>query len=145
MAHNPNILILCTGNSCRSQMAEGFFRRYGSDRFDVYSAGTDPKDEVHPLAVQAMAEIGIDISQQQPKDVSEYLGKMAVRYLIIVCENADQSCPRIFPGMMHRLFWPFDDPAHFVGSPDETLNEFRRVRDEIREKIVDWLAEDRPG
>ena len=122
-------------------MAEGFLRHYASDRFDVYSAGTDPKDEVHRLAVQVMAEVGVDISQQRPKDVSEYLGKMAVRYLIIVCHNADQSCPRIFPGMMHRLFWPFDDPAHFVGSPEQTLYEFRRVRDEIRERIVEWLAE----
>jgi arsenate reductase len=143
MEHKPNILVLCTGNSCRSQIAEGLLRHYASDRFNAYSAGTDPKQAVHPLAVQTMAEIGIDIGQQYPKDVTEYLGKMAVRYLIIVCDNANESCPRTFPGMMNRLFWPFDDAAHFVGTPEETLNEFRRVRDEIRQKIVDWLAEER--
>jgi arsenate reductase len=134
-----NILVLCTGNSCRSQMAEGFFRELAGDRFNVYSAGTDPRPEIHPLAADVMDEVSIDISAQRPKDLKEYLGRLPVRYLIIVCSGADQSCPRIFPGLSERLFWPFDDPAQFQGSPAETIAEFRRVRDEIRERIEQWL------
>lgn len=136
-----NILILCTGNSCRSQMAEGYFRQLAGDRFDVYSAGLSPKDRVHPLAVQVMAEDGVDISAQRPTDLSEYLGKMAVSYLIIVCSRADQSCPRVFPGMGQRLYWPFDDPDAFVGPEAATLDEFRRIRDQIKRQIRGWLAE----
>ena len=81
-----------------------------------YSAGTEPAERVHPLAVQVMAEKGIDISNQEPKNVGQYLGRLAVRHLIIVCSGANEKCPRIFPGMMNRQFWPFDDPAAFVGS-----------------------------
>jgi arsenate reductase len=136
-----NILVLCTGNSCRSQIAEGFLRHFAGDRFESHSAGTEPKDEVHPLAVAAMSEIGIDISKQYPKDLKEFLGRMQVRYLIIVCSGADESCPRIFPGLSERLYWPFDDPAAFEGTPEATLAEFRRVRDEIKTRIVEWLNE----
>jgi arsenate reductase len=135
----PNVLVLCTGNSCRSQMAEGFLRQLGGDRLNVLSAGTEPKDEIHPLAVRVMAEAGVDISGQHPKSIQEYLGRIPVRHLIIVCSGADESCPRIIPGLSERLSWPFDDPAAFDGPPDETLAEFRRVRDEIRECIVAWL------
>lgn len=135
----PNILVLCTGNSCRSQMAEGFLRQLAGDRFNVFSAGTEPKDEIHPLARQVMNEVGIDISDQHPKGLEEFLGRLAVRHLIIVCTGADENCPRIFPGLGERLFWPFDDPAAFEGSPEETLDEFRRVRDEIKERITLWL------
>jgi arsenate reductase (thioredoxin) len=113
MDARPNILFLCTGNSCRSQMAEGFLRELASDRFDAFSAGTDPAKRVHPLAVEVMAEKGIDISGNRPTDVGEYLGRMAVRHLIIVCAGANERCPRVFPGMLNRLFWPFDDPAAF--------------------------------
>lgn len=134
-----NILVLCTGNSCRSQMAEGFLRQAAGDAFNVYSAGTEPKDEVHPLAVQVMAEVGIDISGQRPKGVREYLGRLPIRYLIIVCSGANEACPQIFPGLSERLFWPFDDPASFEGPPDETLEEFRRVRDEIDARVLEWL------
>jgi arsenate reductase len=122
-------------------MAEGFLRHYAGDRFEVHSAGTDPKGEVHPLAVAAMSEIGIDISRQHPKDLKEFLGRMQVRFLIIVCSGADESCPRIFPGLSERLYWPFDDPAAFAGTPEDTLAEFRRVRDEIKDRIVQWLKE----
>ena len=142
MSYKPSILVLCTGNSCRSQMAEGFLREYAGDRFDVYSAGTEPAERVHPLAIQVMNEIGIDISGQHPKSIKEYLGKLSARYLIIVCDSANESCPSIFPGMVHRLFWPFDDPAKFVGCPEETLDEFRRIRDEIRERVREWLETD---
>jgi len=133
----PNILILCTGNSCRSQMAEGYFRALAGDRFQVYSAGMSPKNRVHPLAVEVMAEDGVDVSTQQPKDLSEFLGRLPVSYLIIVCSRADESCPSVFPGMGQRLYWPFDDPDAFEGAA--ARNEFRRVRDEIKARIQSWL------
>jgi arsenate reductase len=136
-----NVLFLCTGNSCRSQMAEGLLREIAGEQFQVYSAGTDPAEEVHPLAIEVMYERGIDISEQYPKGVREFLGKIAVRHLIIVCEGAEGSCPRIFPGMLNRHFWPFDDPAKFVGTPVETLEKFREVRDEIEQKLKEWLEE----
>jgi len=135
----PSILILCTGNSCRSQMAEGYFRALAGDRFRVYSAGMTPKSRVHPLAVEVMAEDGVDISGQHPKDLSQYLGHMSVSYLVIVCSRADESCPSIFPGMGERLYWPFDDPDACQG--DDARDEFRRVRDEIKARISLWLAE----
>jgi arsenate reductase len=139
MSGKPSILVLCTGNSCRSQIAEGYFRTFAGDDFNVWSAGTDPKQEVHPLAVKVMAEDGVDISQQHPKHLTEYLGQMPVRYLVIVCDGANESCPRIWPGMGERLYWPFDDPAGFRGSEQETLGEFRRVRDAIKTHILSWL------
>lgn len=140
MYYKPTALFLCNGNSCRSQMAEGLLRRHADDRFEVYSAGTDPKDEVHPLAVRVMGEIGIDISEQRPTHLKKYLGHISVRHLIIVCNGAEQRCPSIWPGMVYRHYWPFDDPAAFVGTEAETLDEFRRVRDEIGERIGAWLA-----
>jgi arsenate reductase (thioredoxin) len=138
----PAVLFLCTGNSCRSQMAEGFLRKYGGDRYAVYSAGTDPMERIHPLAVEVMAEKGIDISRQMPTDVGEYLGQLAVRHLVIVCDRANEKCPRIFPGMLNRMFWPFDDPASFVGSEAATLEKFRAVRDEIESRIKQWLEDE---
>lgn len=136
-----NVLLLCTGNSCRSQMAEGLLRELAGDRFEVYSAGTDPAESVHPLAVEVMAERGIDITQQRPKHTGEFLGKMTVHHLMVVCAEADKACPRIFPGMLHRHSWPFDDPASFSGTPEATLAEFRRVRDEIEHRLQTWLDE----
>jgi arsenate reductase len=135
----PAVLIMCTGNSCRSQMAEGFLRKYAADRFSVYSAGLDPKPEIHPIARQVMAEAGIDMAGQSPKSSKEYLGRLPVRHLIIVCAQAEKQCPRIFPGAMNRLFWPFDDPAAAEGREQEKLATFRRVRDEIDHKIKVWL------
>lgn len=120
-------------------MAEGFLRELAGERYDVYSAGTEPKDNVHPLAVEVMSELRIDISGQHPKDLKEFLGRLSVRFLIIVCSGADQNCPRIFPGLSERLFWPFDDPVQFEGSPEETITEFRRVRDQIKHRIIEWL------
>ena len=141
MENKPSVLFLCTGNSCRSQMAEGFLRELGGVRFAAYSAGTDPAERVHPLAVQAMSEKGIDISESEPKNVSQYLGRLPVRHLIIVCDGANEKCPRIFPGMMNRMFWPFDDPAAFAGSETATLEKFRTVRDQIESRIKQWLEE----
>jgi arsenate reductase len=141
MESKPNVLFLCTGNSCRSQMAEGFLRQLGGDRFTAHSAGTNPAERIHPLAVQVMAEKGIDISHHEPKNVSQYLGRLPVRHLIIVCDGANEKCPRLFPGMMNRMLWPFDDPAAFEGSPTATTKKFRNVRDKIEARIIDWLEE----
>ena len=142
MNRKADVLIVCTGNSCRSQMAEGFLRQMASDRLNALSAGLDPKGDVHPLAVKAMDEIGINIHQQVPKDISEFLGKEAIRYLVIVCNKANRTCPRIWPGLAdeNRLYWPFDDPADAVGTEEEQMEVFRRVRDEIKTKLEEWLA-----
>ncbi len=126
------VLILCTGNSCRSQMAEGVLRHYGSKRFEVFSAGTMPS-HVNPVAIQVMKEIGINISSHRSKHVEEFLGKK-IDYVISVCDNARQACP-IFPGAKMRLHWPFPDPPHGQEVTEEVLNEFRRVRDLIHEKF----------
>ncbi|HLX63155.1 MAG TPA: arsenate reductase ArsC [Planctomycetota bacterium] len=134
----PNLLVLCTGNSARSQIAEAFFRKHGSDLFNAYSAGTDPKG-INPLTVEVMAERGIDMSCHRSKNLTEYLGHLPVHTLIIVCGGADKKCPVVWPGIFERLFWPFDDPAAAEGARSERLDEFRRVRDQIEEKIVAWL------
>ncbi len=137
----PKVLFLCTGNSCRSQMGEGFLRNMAGDKFEVMSAGMDPSGEVHPLAVKVMDEVGIDISGQKPKDISKILGHEWISYVIIVCDKANATCPRLWPGLAdeNRIFWPFDDPAHAEGTQEEKLEFFRRVRDEIRAKLADWL------
>src|SRR5256885_11602716 len=106
----PIVLILCTGNSCRSQMAEGFLRHYQPDKFDAHSAGTEPKSQVHPLAVKGMAEVGIDISSQPPKNLSDYPGRAPVRHLIIVCDKADATCPRIWPRAYTRHYIALSQP-----------------------------------
>lgn len=125
----PAILILCTGNSCRSHLAEGILRAALDNRFRVESAGSKPAGYVHPLAIQAMAEIGIDISGHRSKHMDEFLAD-EVKTVITVCGNADQACP-MFPGQVSRHHWGFDDPAHATGSEEEQLAVFRRVRDEI--------------
>ena len=142
MASKPVILVLCTGNSARSQMAEGFLRKYKGEQFTAASAGTDPKPRVHPLAVRAMNEVGIDISDQRPKDLKEFLGKSPVRHLLIVCDNANQSCPRVWPGTYSRTFMPFDDPAAATGTQAEQLAVFRRVRDEIDQAMRKWSPDE---
>lgn len=135
------ILVLCTGNSCRSQMAEGYLREFAGDRFEIHSAGMEPAPEVNPLAVAVMREEGIDLSGQSPKSVSLYLGRMSFRHVVVVCDRANRDCPHIFPGAVNRLYWPFDDPAAFQGDPESTIEEFRRIRDQIRERIIEWLKE----
>lgn len=126
----PLILILCTGNSCRSHMAEGILRAASEGLFLVASAGSKPAGYVHPLAIQALSEIGIDISHHTSKHMNEFL-QQPVETVITVCGNADQVCPH-YPGQVHRYHWPFDDPAHATGSEQERMEVFRRVRDEIR-------------
>jgi len=126
----PTILILCTGNSCRSQMAEGIFRHAAGDLFEVVSAGSKPAGRVHPLAIAVMREIGIDISGHRSKHVDEFLDKK-IETVITVCGNADQACP-MFPGRVNRHHWPFDDPGHTTGTEEEILAAFRHVRADMR-------------
>ena len=129
MDDNPTVLILCTGNSCRSHMAEGVLRRAAGDLIDVQSAGSNPAGYVHPKASEVMKEIGIDISKHTSKHMKEFLNQK-VNTVITVCGNADQVCP-MFPGQVNRYHWGFDDPAHAEGSEEEIYAEFRRVRDQI--------------
>ncbi len=124
------ILILCTGNSCRSQMAEAFLKFFDLS-MEVYSAGTMPSGEVHPLAVKVMKEEGIDISGGYPKDVSRFIDK-SFDYVITVCDNAKETCPVFTGKVKHRLHIGFDDPAEAKGTEEEKLKVFRRVRDEIK-------------
>ena len=136
----PTVLFLCTGNSARSQMAEALLRKEAGDHFEAYSAGTDPKG-INPLTVQVMKELDIDISAQRSKHLREYLGRLPVHILIIVCGDADQTCPTIWPGALSRYSWRFDDPAAAQGSAEEKLQTFRDVREQIHRKIKDWLAD----
>jgi len=126
----PLVLILCTGNSCRSHLAEGILRAAAADLFEVASAGSKPAGYVHPKAVAVMQEIGIDLSTHASKHMNEFLHRQ-VDTVITVCGNADQACP-IYPGQMNRYHWPFEDPAHTQGSDDAVLLVFRSVRDQIR-------------
>jgi arsenate reductase len=134
----PAILILCTGNSCRSHLAEGILRVALNDNFRAASAGSKPAGYVHPLAIKAMAEIGIDISDHRSKHLDEFLAD-DVGTVITVCGNADQVCP-VFPGQLNRHHWGFDDPAHATGSEDEQMAVFRRVRDEIARVFQAYAA-----
>lgn len=140
---SPTILILCTGNSCRSHMAEGILRAAAGDLLNVRSAGSNPAGYVHPLAIKALAEIGIDISAHHSKHMNEFLTQ-DVETVITVCGNADQACP-MFPGQVNRYHWGFDDPAHAAGSEDEQMEMFRRVRDEIRRVFEAYAAGRKDG
>jgi arsenate reductase (thioredoxin) len=134
------VLFLCTQNSARSQMAEGVLRHLAGDRFEVMSAGLDPTDEIHPCAIEAMTEVGIDISEQYPKRLNTYLGKEFFNYLIIVCARAEERCPKTFPGVGTAFSWVFEDPRREEDLPYESMLErFRKVRDDIELKIKDWL------
>jgi len=126
------VLFLCTHNSACSQMAEGLLRRLAGDRFEVHSAGTEVT-HVRPLAVRAMAEIGVDVSEQESKTLERYLGE-PFEHVITVCDAANEACP-VFPGAKSRLHWSFEDPAQANGTEEERLEVFRKVRDEIRERI----------
>lgn len=139
----PLVLILCTGNSCRSHLAEGILRAAAGDLLEVASAGSRPAGYVHPLAIRAMQEIGVDISGHHSKHLSEFLTR-PVETVITVCGNADQACP-MFPGQVNRYHWGFDDPAHATGTEEEQLAVFRRVRDEIRRVFEAYAAGRRGG
>ena len=135
----PQVLFLCTGNSARSQMAEGFLRKYGAERFEAHSAGLEPKG-VNPLTVKVMSEVGVDISSHTSKSLDAYFGK-PLPYLITVCDDADQNCPAGWTGVKTRMHWSFEDPARFEGTEEERLAKFREVRDLIEQKIQAWVAE----
>jgi len=126
----PFILVLCTGNSCRSHLAEAILRRALGDFAEVGSAGSKPAGYVHPMAIEVLKEIGLDASAHRSKHLSEFLER-PVTTVITVCGNADQVCP-VFPGQLNRYHWGFSDPAHATGTQEEIRAEFRRVRDQIR-------------
>jgi arsenate reductase len=132
------VLILCTGNSCRSQMAEGLWRHYAGDDWDVFSAGLIPVG-VNPFAIAAMAEIDIDISHHRSQSVEEFVDE-PFDLVVTVCSNAERHCPT-FPGSPRREYWPIEDPVAAMGNPEQRLGEFRRARDEIGVKIRDWLEQ----
>ncbi len=139
MGLNNGVLFVCSHNSARSQMAEGWLRHLAGDHFEVASAGVEP-GTLNPLAVEAMKEVGIDISRQKAEGIKDYLGTWPVYHLIIVCDKAALTCPRIWPGSRERITWYFDDPTAATGTREEKLKVFRRVRDEIRASIEAWLA-----
>jgi arsenate reductase len=133
------VLVLCTGNSARSQMAEGLLRHEGGNRFEVFSAGTKPS-QVRPEAIAVMKEIGLDISGHRSKSVDEFVGR-DLEFVITVCDNAKETCP-IFPGTTKRLHWAFDDPAAVEGPEDVRLAAFRKIRDQLHGRIMVFLKGD---
>lgn len=132
------ILVLCTSNSCRSQMAHGCLQSFDSHQ-EVYSAGTSPAEHVHPLAISVMAEVGIDISHHVPRNVKEYLDE-PWDYVITVCGGANEKCPTFVGKVGKRIHIGFDDPSNVVGSKEHVISEFRRVRDDIRKAFCDFYA-----
>ncbi len=137
--HNKQkVLIVCTGNSCRSQMAEGMLRHYGGDKFEVFSAGLEPSF-VHPLAIKAMSESGIDISNQYSKTVNEFLEE-DFSYVITVCDGAKERCP-VFPGKYDAIHWSIEDPASAEGTESEKMTDFRRVRQNILERVNSFISD----
>lgn len=134
----PKVLILCTGNSARSQMAEGLLRALAGEHFEAYSAGTEPKGSILPEVQEAMREIGIDISGQWSKSVTEYLGKTVFAHVVTVCADAEEKCPVIFLNMGTHEHWPFDDPAK--ADDAHRLDLTRKVRDQIADRLRQWLT-----
>ena len=141
----PRALFLCTGNSCRSHMAEGWLRHLAGDRYESLSAGSDPAGYVHPGAIEAMAEVGIDLSGQTSKSIDRFLPPQGEPpdVIVSVCSSADAKCP-VFPGEVERIRAPFDDPGHATGSEEHRRGEFRRVRDEIRAMIEERFVRREP-
>lgn len=137
------ILILCTGNSCRSQMAEGFLKSF-DENLEVYSAGTNPAERANPYAIKAMNEVGIDISNGIPENVDKYLSQ-SFDFVITVCDNAKETCPVFMGDVKHRLHIGFDDPADAVGSEEEVMPVYRRVRDEIKRDFYEFYLNELKG
>ncbi|HAW30315.1 MAG TPA: low molecular weight phosphatase family protein [Planctomycetaceae bacterium] len=131
------VLVLCTGNSCRSQMAEELWENLGAGEWQAESAGSNPSGYVHPLAIEAMKELDIDLSENTSKHLKQFTDQQ-FDLVVTVCDNAKESCP-VFNGATHTLHWPFDDPADATGSDEEKMKIFRRVRDEIKTKIQNYL------
>jgi arsenate reductase (thioredoxin) len=140
---DKKILVLCTGNSARSIMAEAILRKYAGDRFTIHSAGLDPKG-VNPFTIKILREKGYDTGVFHSKGVGDFLGKMAFEYVIFVCDRAEKSCPVTFPGTLSRLSWPFEDPAAYEGSDAAKIERFRQIFDEIQRKVLLWLQDGKP-
>jgi arsenate reductase (thioredoxin) len=136
--NQPKVLILCTGNSCRSHMAEGILREVGGDLFEVHSAGSKPAGYVHPRSIEVLAEIGIDISSHSSKHLDQFLGA-GIDIVITVCDHANESCP-IFPGTVRRHHWGFEDPPKAMRPGESELDAFRRIRDQIRQVFEAFAA-----
>ncbi|MBI3162509.1 MAG: arsenate reductase ArsC [Chloroflexi bacterium] len=135
----PKVLFLCTGNSARSQMAEGLLRAMAGEHFETFSAGTEPKGRILPEVQQAMRDVGIDISNQWSKSVMEYLGKQVFAHVITVCADAEDNCPAVFLNMGTHDHWPFEDPAKFDDA--SRLESTRRVLGQIGERLRLWLIQ----
>jgi len=135
--NKQKVLFVCTGNSCRSQMAEGMLMHYGKDKFEVFSAELEPS-YVHPLAIKAMAESGIDLTGQHSKTVNELLEE-EFSYVITVCDSAKERCP-VFPGKYNAIHWSIEDPASAEGTETERMKDFRRVRQDILERINHFIS-----
>lgn len=141
MPKKRSVLFLCTGNSCRSQMAEALLRKHAGNSFEVFSAGISPRG-IDPMTIEVLQEIGINTSSLNSKSISVYgMGFRNFDYLITVCAKAEKNCPSMFPGTGERLYWPFDDPAEHTGSQKERIDIFRKTRDEIEKKIVQFIAD----
>ena len=137
LSRKKKVLFLCTGNSCRSQIAEGYLRNFAGDRFEVYSAGLEP-GKVNPNAIRVMKEDNVDISSHTSDDINSYLDEK-FNFLITVCDHAKERCP-YFPGKTKRIHWSFEDPADATGSDEEVLDVFREVRDQIKNRIIEFCA-----
>lgn len=137
---NNRILILCTGNSCRSQMAEGFLKSFDK-RLEVFSAGTNPSNQVHKKAVLVMGELGINITENYPKNVDRFVSE-SFDYVITVCDNAKETCPVFLGKVKNHLHIGFEDPAEATGTEEEILNEFRRIRDEIKKDFYEFYLKE---
>jgi arsenate reductase (thioredoxin) len=135
-----NVLFLCTGNSARSLMAEALLRDRAGDLFEVYSAGTDPRG-VQPLTSRVLREIGVDVERVRSKSVNEYLGRIPFAFTIVVCAAADRTCPAEGKWLGERHFWRIEDPTKCEDTDDDPLDRFREARDELDERIADWLSE----
>lgn len=136
----PKVIFVCTGNSARSQMAEGLLRMMAGDSLDVFSAGTEPKGRILPEVRDVMREAGMTMAGQFPKSVVEFMGKETFDFVITVCSEAEQNCPAVFLNMGIHEHWPFDDPARFVGDDEQRLAFTRKVRDQIRDRLRLWIS-----
>ncbi len=136
----PMVLFLCTGNSARSQMAEAFLSQHAGDQYDAHSAGLNPQG-VHPLTIQVMEEVGIDLTGHRSKSLTQYLGKTSPKWVIFVCEKAENSCPHVWPFSLLTESWRIEDPVDFKGDELEQLMKFRLVRDQIEIRIQEWVVQ----
>ena len=136
----PMVLFLCTGNSARSQMAEAFLRHHAGDLYEVHSAGLDPQG-IHPLTIQVMSEVGIDVAGHESKSLNLYLGKTSPKWVIFVCEKAERSCPHVWPFSLQTESWRIDDPVDSTSDDLQRLMKFRTIRDEVEARVVQWIAD----